>query len=228
MQGAVQQGAAFIGRLLMQLYVITALVFVHFVLAAALLFRVLHTDYLVLKNYHAPLGRDLFDYIAETRKFVWPGLAGLVASGALLVINGVATVPEYMNNPKLWVKFLCVAALAANGWWVHRLSRRITPATVPAQLPCALSIQLSIAGAVNSASWLFICWLGIARSWNKVVLFEDVLAHYGLVLLLAVCLSMAVNIRFTQDQNRRQPHKTPVNNPPIQNASAQHSEPPRR
>lgn len=194
----------------MKMYVITALVFAHFLLASALLLRVLHTDYLVLKHYRVPLGRKLARHIEETKKIAFWGLAGLIVTGLLLVAYGAATNPEYMNNPKLWVKFLCVATLTANGFWVHRLSHHITADTIPAELPYALSVQISIAGAVSSASWIFACWLGIARSWNKVVLFEDVLAHYGLVLLAAVCLSMVVNIRFTQPQNHHETLERPA------------------
>lgn len=187
----------------MEMYVITALVFIHFIVAAAALMRVLYTDFLLLKNYHTPLGHPLVKHTGQTQKTARLALAGLIVTGVILVMYGANTNPEYMNNPKLWVKFLCVAALVANEFWLHRLTtRHISPNTVLAALPYALSIQISIVGAIRSASWFFICWLGIARSWNKVMLFEDVLAHYGMVLLAAVCLSMAVNIRFNQSQNR--------------------------
>ncbi|SNU78932.1 hypothetical protein [Neisseria zoodegmatis] len=186
----------------MEMYVITALVFVHFILAAAVLMRVLYTDFLLLKNYHAPLGHSLIKYTCQTQKAARIALAGLIATGVIFVVHGAASNPEYMNNPKLWVKFLCVAALVTNEFWLHRLSRHISHNTTLSGLPYALSIQLSISGAIRSASWFFTCWLGIARSWNKVMLFEDVLAHYGMVLLAAVCLSMAVNIRFNQSQSR--------------------------
>ena len=29
----------------------------------------------------------------------------------------------YLNNPKLWVKFICVAVLTANGYLAHLLVR---------------------------------------------------------------------------------------------------------
>lgn len=34
-----------------------------------------------------------------------------------------------------------------------------------------ISVLISIVGAVSSASWIFACWLGIARAWNKVMPF---------------------------------------------------------
>ncbi|MDO4907353.1 hypothetical protein [Neisseria sp.] len=185
----------------MELYFKTALVFAHFILAGIVLAKVLHTDFLLLKNYTVPLGKPVIEQIGKTKKTAVWGLAGLIATGIALVVYGILTMPGYFDNPKLWVKFICVAVLTLNGFLVHRLDRHVKENTVLADFPYRLSVQVSIVGALSSANWIFACWLGIARAWNKNMPFEEVLGHYGLVLAAALCISMAVNIRFTQIQN---------------------------
>ncbi|WP_377057915.1 hypothetical protein [Neisseria musculi] len=184
----------------MEIYFKTALVFTHFILAGIVLTKVLHTDFLLLKNYTSPLDKDLIQQIKQAKQVALWGLLGLAATGIALVVYGILTSPGYLNNPKLWVKFICVGVLAANGFLVHRLARHVQEKTVLADFPYGLSVQISIVGAISSASWIFACWLGIARSWNRVLPFSEVLGHYGLVLLAAVCASMLVNIRFVQQR----------------------------
>ena len=84
---------------------------------------------------------------------------------------GVNASQGYLNNPKLWVKFICVAVLTANDYLAHLLGRHVKEQTVLADFPYGISVLISIVGAVSSASWIFACWLGIARAWNKVMPF---------------------------------------------------------
>ena len=44
------------------------LVFAHFALAAAVLTKVLHVDFLLLKNYAVPLDKDLVDKIGKAKQ----------------------------------------------------------------------------------------------------------------------------------------------------------------
>ena len=85
--------------------------FAHFALAAVVLTKVLHVDFLLLKNYAVPLDKDLVDKIGKAKQIALWGLAGLIITGAALVVYGMVT-KGYLNNPKLWVKFICVAVLA--------------------------------------------------------------------------------------------------------------------
>ena len=144
--------------------------FAHFALAAAVLTKVLHVDFLLLKNYAVPLDKDLVDKIGKAKQIALWGLAGLIITGAALVVYGMVT-KGYLNNPKLWVKFICVAVLTANGYLMHLLGRHVKEQTVLADFSYGISVLISIVGAVSSASWIFACWLGIARAWNKVMPF---------------------------------------------------------
>ena len=95
--------------------------FAHFAFAAAVLTKVLHVDFLLLKNYAVPLDKDLVDKIGKAKQIALWGLAGLIITGAALVVYGMVTSQGYLNNPKLWVKFICVAVLTANGYLLHLL-----------------------------------------------------------------------------------------------------------
>ena len=146
--------------------------FAHFALAAAVLTKVLHVDFLLLKNYAVPLDKDLVDKIGKAKQIALWGLAGLIVTGAALVVYGMVTSQGYLNDPtKLWVKFICVAVLTANGYLVHLLGRHVKEQTVLADFSYGISVLISIVGAVSSSSWIFACWLGIARAWNKVMPF---------------------------------------------------------
>ena len=95
--------------------------FAHFAQAAAVLTKVLHVDFLLLKNYAVPLDKDLVDKIGKAKQIALWGLAGLIVTGAALVVYGMVTSQGYLNDPKLWVKFICVAVLTANGYLLHLL-----------------------------------------------------------------------------------------------------------
>lgn len=142
--------------------------FAHFALAAAVLTKVLHVDFLLLKNYAVLLDKDLVDKIGKAKQIALWGLAGLIVTGVALVVYGMVTSQGYLNNPKLWVK---LAVLTANGYLVHLLGRHVKEQTVLADFSYGISVLISIVGAVSSASWIFACWLGIARAWNKVMPF---------------------------------------------------------
>ena len=146
--------------------------FAHFALAAAVLTKVLHIDFLLLKNYAVPLDKDLVDKIGKAKQIALWGLAGLIVTGAALVVYGMVTSQGYLNNPKLWVKFICMAVLTANGYLVHLLGRHVKEQTVLADFSYGISVLIfDCRGGVCSASRIFACWLGIARAWNKVMPF---------------------------------------------------------
>ena len=117
--------------------------FAHFALAAAVLTKVLHVDFLLLKNYAVPLDKDLVDKIGKAKQIALWGLAGLIITGAALVVYGMVTSQGYLNNPKLWVK---LAVLTANGYLVHLLGRYVKEQTVLADFSYGISVLISIVG----------------------------------------------------------------------------------
>jgi hypothetical protein len=121
-------------------------VFAHFALAAAVLTKVLHVDFLLLKNYAVLLDKDLVDKIGKAKQIALWGLAGLIVTGVALVVYGMVTSQGYLNNPKLWMK---LAVLTANGYLVHLLGRHVKEQTVLADFSYGISVLISIVGAVS-------------------------------------------------------------------------------
>ena len=95
----------------------------------------------------------------------------MIVTGAALVVYGMVTSQGYLNNPKLWVKFICVAVLTANGYLVHLLGRHEGANRAGRFFLWDFRADFDCRGGVSSASWIFACWLGIARAWNKVMPF---------------------------------------------------------
>ena len=124
----------------------TAFIDDNFALAAAVLTKVLHVDFLLLKNYAVLLDKDLVDKIGKAKQIALWGLAGLIVTGVALVVYGMVTSQGYLNNPKLWVK---LAVLTANGYLVHLLGRHVKEQTVLADFSYGISVLISIVGAVS-------------------------------------------------------------------------------
>ena len=120
--------------------------FAHCALAAAVLTKVLHVDFLLLKNYAVPLDKDLVDKIGKAKQIALWGLAGLIVTGVALVVYGMVTSQGYLNNPKLWLKF---AMLTVNCYLVYLLGRHVKAQTVLADFSYGISVLISIVGAVS-------------------------------------------------------------------------------
>lgn len=178
----------------MEIYAKTALVFFHFLLAALVLSQVIRTDYLVLKNYTRPLSRSVVATIGETKKIACWGLLLLYVTGGLLVWYGMHVNPAYMDNEKLWVKFVCVGVLTLNGYLVHRLDKHVQEGSVLSEYPLSFMLQMAVVGGISSSSWVFACLLGIARAWNGALPFEEVLTYYALAVSLAIGVAVAFSL----------------------------------
>lgn len=174
----------------MDMYFKTVLVFLHFLLAALVLAQVLRTDFLLLKNYTKPLGREIIDNIRETKKTACWCLLALYLTGGALVFYGMSTNSEYLANEKLWVKFVCVGVLTVNGLLVHKLDKYVREGSVLSEFSVPFGLGIAVVGAISSSSWIFACVLGIARAWNGALSFAEVMAYYGTVVGLAVSVSI--------------------------------------
>lgn len=190
----------------MELYAKTILVFFHFLLAALVLSQVIRTDYLLLKNYTRPLSGSVVAAIGETKKIACWSLLLLYITGGLLVWYGISVNAAYMSNEKLWVKFVCVGVLTLNGYLVHRLDKYVEEGSVLSECSLPIMLKMAVVGGISSSSWIFACLLGVARAWNGKLHFEEVIAYYGVTVLLAICLSiffcMMVRTRLPYQGNR--------------------------
>lgn len=179
----------------MDLYVKTALVFLHFALAAFCLVTIIGTDLKLLRQYGAPASAALCEHIDYVKRVVSQALAGLWVSGVAIVAHGMATSPGYLDNPKLWFKLFVVLALTLNGVLVHRAGRVLQPGVTLAALDDRTALQLNLAGATSSISWLWACLLGTARAWNGTLSFETILVYYLATLLVGLGMAIGLHLR---------------------------------
>jgi uncharacterized membrane protein len=102
-------------------------------------------------------------------------------SGLALVLLGYLENPQqYLMNQKLWAKFTVVSVLTLNGIALHYFSfPRVTSRRGLLGLPTFEQILVALTGALSSVSWLFACYLGIARPWNHTVDYSFVMFIYS-------------------------------------------------
>lgn len=179
----------------MDLYFKTALVFAHFALAAFCLVTIVGTDLKVLRQYAEPVTDALCAEIARVKQVIVHALIGLWITGLLIVAHGMATTPHYLDNPKLWFKLLVVIALSLNGVLVHRVGKAVQPGVVMAALDDRTALQLNLAGATSSISWLWACFLGTARAWNNTLPFDTILLYYLASLAVGLSLALGLHLR---------------------------------
>ena len=179
----------------MDLYFKTAIVFVHFVLAAFCLVTIIATDLKLIRHYATPATGTLCDDIARVKRAVTLGLLGLWITGLVIVAYGAATSPAYLANQKLWFKFAVVLALTLNGVLVHRAGQQLQPGVTLAALDDRAALLLNMAGAVSSISWMWACLLGTARAWNGTLSFQVILSYYLATLAIGLAIAAALHVR---------------------------------
>lgn len=179
----------------MDMYFKTALVFAHFVMAAFCLVTIVSIDLKVLKNYARPASPALCDEIARVKVAITRGLIGLWSTGLLMVALGAASSPDYLSNEKLWFKVFVVVTLTLNGALVHRAGRVMQPGVVLAALDDWTALQLNLAGATSSISWMWACFLGTARAWNGTLPFTTILLYYLASLVVGLSIAVGMHLR---------------------------------
>jgi hypothetical protein len=118
----------------------------------------------------------------------------LWGSGILLVIWGAVKDPQYLANQKLWAKIAVVLVLTVNGVILHHFSfPRVVSSTGVVGLGLFEKTAVASTGAISTVSWLFACYLGIARPWNHTVQFDGVMFIYA-CLLLPACVVACVYV----------------------------------
>jgi len=163
-------------------YFKTILVFSHFLLSAFALISILTSDYIFLKNYNIPLTEESMHHLESIKNTTFWSLFGLVLTGTMIVLYGMVRDPAFMLNPKLYAKFMVVAILTVNGFFVHHYSDKLNENMIIAYIPGDLSRKLCYFGAISSTSWFWACFLGVARAWNKTMDFSVISAYYFVTL----------------------------------------------
>jgi hypothetical protein len=157
----------------------TLLVYSHLLAACFALGVLLLQDLALTKLRGQAMHPNDISYLKTNTNYVSYTLVVLWVSGLALVTHGYLDNPNYLLNQKLWAKFAVVITLTLNGVILHYYS---FPKLMEPQGFWSNSthqqIAVLITAVISLVSWLFACYLGIARTWNNTVSFGYVMSFY--------------------------------------------------
>ena len=159
----------------------TLIVYAHLLAACVAVGILLIQDLALAKSKGNPLSATAIRDLTKSAEIMFIALVVLWISGLSLVLLGYLENPQqYLMNPKLWAKFTVVSVLTLNGIALHYFSfPRVTSRRGLLGLPTFEQILVTLTGALSSVSWLFACYLGIARPWNYTVDYSFVMFIYS-------------------------------------------------
>lgn len=152
-------------------------------------------------------GRPLFPRekggLMHAANVIFLSLCALWISGLALVVFGVLENPDYLANEKLWAKVTVVCLLTLNGFLLHFYSfPRVVSNQGVVGLPGAEQAVVMFSGAMSTSSWLFACFLGIARPLNFSVPYEQVMLGYSVFVLFALTVSSQMLVLLRKSTHR--------------------------
>lgn len=166
----------------------TLVIYVHLLATCVAVGILLLQDAALAKSPGKALSVKAIKDLASAAEIMFVALVVLWITGLGLVLLGYLENPQqYFMNEKLWAKFTVVSVLTLNGVLLHYFSFPRVTARRGLLGRTKLEQRLVAAtGAISSTSWLFACYLGIARPWNYTVDFGFVMFIYTGFLILAV------------------------------------------
>ncbi|WP_286843634.1 hypothetical protein [Idiomarina sp. UBA4206] len=172
----------------------TLIVYIHLIAACISIGILLNQDLALAKSLGKPLSKTAIQELSKSADVMFVALVALWISGLTLVVMGYLDAPQqYLLNEKLWAKYTVVSILTLNGLLLHFFSfARITSPSGLLTFSAHEQILVVITGAISSVSWLFACYLGIARNWNHNVSYEFVMTVYGAFLFIAFLVAGSV------------------------------------
>ena len=165
----------------------TLIVYAHLLAACVAVGILLIQDLALAKTRGSALSATAVKDLTKSAEIMFIALVVLWISGLTLVLLGYLENPQqYLMNEKLWAKFTVVSVLTLNGIALHYFSfPRVTSRRGLLGLPTFEQILVALTGALSSVSWLFACYLGIARNWNYTVDYSFVMFIYSGLLVIA-------------------------------------------
>jgi len=163
------------------------LVYSHLIAACVAIAIIFFQDCAMMVKRGRALDQKAIDELKRGSDLIIAVLIMLWVSGLALVIMGQANNPEYLLNQKLWAKFTVVSILTLNGLVLHAFSFPIVTSPKGILGATGTGQLLVFATAVISlVSWLFACYLGIARHWNNVAPYTYVMTVYTVILSVSM------------------------------------------
>ena len=169
----------------------TLIVYAHLLAACVAIGILLIQDLALAKSKGSPLSATAIKDLTKSAEIMFIALILLWISGLSLVLIGYLDNPEqYLMNEKLWAKFTVVSVLTLNRIALHYFSfPRVTSRKGLLGLPTFEQILVTLTGALSSVSWLFACYLGIARPWNYTVDYNYIMFIYSGLLICAIIVA---------------------------------------
>lgn len=157
----------------------TFLVYIHLLAACVAVGILLLQDYALARAQGKALTEIETTELQRSAHRVSLALALLWITGIALVIHGYLGDPNYIINEKLWAKICVVAILTLNGFFLHCFCfPRLCTGVGINKLPLQEKVLLAFSGSLSTTSWLFACYLGIARPWNYSIEYNQIMEIY--------------------------------------------------
>jgi hypothetical protein len=169
----------------------TLIIYGHLLAACVAIGILLIQDFAIIRSRGAPLSTSATSELIKAAKIVSAALIFLWITGVSLVVIGYLENPQhFLLNQKLWSKLAVVSILTINGLFLHFYSfPKVTCPCGLVNLSTIEQVLVVVSGAVSSVSWLFACYLGIARPWNNTVDFSYIMSIYCSILIAAIIFS---------------------------------------
>ena len=169
----------------------TLIVYAHLLAACVAIGILLMQDLALAKTLGKALPAAAIKELKKSASIMFIALIALWVSGLALVFVGYLENPaQYLMNEKLWAKFTVVSVLTLNGVALHYFSfPRITRPRGFLSVPGFEQILVVLTGAVSTVSWLFACYLGIARPWSYTVEYSFIMFIYSGLLICAIIVA---------------------------------------
>lgn len=162
-----------------ELLVHTPIVFLHYLLSAVAIAEVFRLDWELFRKYKEPVSIDFLGRLNRGASTIEKCILGLFVTGIYFVVHGAMQDMAYTANEKLWMKGLVVGIIAVNGFFVTWIRHKMKAGLVLAELGLLDNMILGLISAVSLLSWLWACFLGVARMWNFQVEFMPLVILYG-------------------------------------------------
>lgn len=178
----------------------TMIVYIHLIAACIAVGVIFIQDLSLAKTRGHALPLNAINELIHAANVISLSLKVLWISGLVLVLMGFLDNPqEYLQNEKLWAKFSVVSILTLNGIALHNFSfPRVVSSSGVVGLDFFEKNLVVLTGAVSTISWLFSCYLGVARPWNHTVEYGFVMSIYLSILGIA-CLVACGGVHFIKD-----------------------------
>lgn len=159
------------------------LVYSHLIAACVAIAIIFFQDTALMAKRGRAMDQKAIDELKRGSNHIITVLIMLWVSGLALVILGQSNNPEYLLNQKLWAKFTVVSILTLNGLVLHAYAFPVvtSPKGILGSTGSGQLLVL-ITGVISLVSWLFACYLGIARHWNNVAPYMYVMTVYTVLL----------------------------------------------